>query len=206
MCLHRKGDGLHQWQEPFIYHSNGGEKKRGKSFFSQPKHHIVSHDSRAICCSLWFVCVSQGSRAIYSYKKNKAAAFLWLLSGRGEKSCLLATQRTIPDRRGKKRCGRNRWDGRDGFKKGEKGESEAKLWLPCSMLYHVAALPSSLKGPELRIRLPTRRWISAFVWAFLPPSLKADFTHAAFNSVRVCCFEVRAVGCFYDKFEFHFAF
>lgn len=149
--------------------------KRGKKrlfFQTQTSHHIVSHDSRAIRRSLWFVWISQGSWAIYSNKKNKAAAFIRLLPGKVEKSCLLATWATIPDERrgGGKGCGRNGRDGRDEFGKVEKGESVASLWLLCSMLYHVAALPSSLKGPELRFGLPTRRWISAFIWAFLPPS------------------------------------
>lgn len=113
----------------------------------------------------------------------------------------------------KRRKGWMRWK-RWMWKRREKGEreSEAKLWLLRSMLYHVAVLPSSLKGPELRFGLPTRRWISAFVWGFFffffasfSPQTRLH-TRCFQPSQGVLLFEVKAVGCFYRRFEFHFTF
>lgn len=117
--------------------------------------------------------------------------------------------------RGEKR--KARMDEMEEMKLGKEGkgrESKAKLWLLRSMLYRVAALPSSPKGPELRFGLPTRRWISAFVWAYfffllassLPP-FTPDFTHSAFNRVRVCCsLKWGQLDIFCKRFKFRFAF
>lgn len=103
-----------------------------KSLFSQGKHHIVSHDSRAICCSLGSVCVSPGSQPIYSEKKYKAAAFTRLLSGKVEKSCFPATQSTILDERRRRRReklkeGMDEMEAMKLEKEGKGRESEAKL-------------------------------------------------------------------------------
>ena len=88
-----------------------------------------------------------------------------------------------------------RWR-RPGWKR--ERESEAKLWLLRSMLYHVTALPSSLKGPELRFGLPTRRWISAFVRLFLPPPAPRTRIHTRCDhpSQGVLLFEVGSTQMF----------
>lgn len=86
------------------------------------------------------------------------------------------------------------WKGKMGWSK--EGES--------SMLFRTARLPNSLKRPGLRFGLPTKRWISAFLWAFLPPSPITTLHTRSFYQLSPCVllFEVWATWCFHAVLNF----
>lgn len=96
-----------------------------------------------------------------------------------------------------------------GKRDGARPKRAGELWLLCSMLFRMAPLPNSLKRPGLRFGLPTKRWISAFLWAFMPPLHSPQtrlHTHCFYQLSP--CMLVFEVGCYVTlscSFKFLFA-